>query len=168
MKTLMLLRHAKSSWDNPDLSDFSRPLNPRGLEAATYIGTVIYNNHLQPDLIISSPAKRAKQTAVLVKETSQTPAKIHYEEKVYEASPLTLLQVVAGLDDAVRTVLLVGHNPGMEGFIKLLTDEAQTMTTATLVKINLYSDKWSEVSASRGTLEMLIRPKKEGKKSAAE
>ncbi|MGI9035726.1 MAG: SixA phosphatase family protein [Pyrinomonadaceae bacterium] len=157
MKTLLLLRHAKSSWENADLADFDRPLNSRGLEAAPLAGNIIYDRNLQTDLILSSPAKRAKQTAVLVKETGQIASKIQYEEKIYEASPLTLLSVLAEQDDKNEKILLIGHNPGLEDLVKVLTGEAATMQTATLAKINLEIENWKDISPNCGALEFVAR-----------
>lgn len=161
MKTLFILRHAKSSWDNADLADFDRPLNSRGLRAATFIGNFIYENKIQPNLILSSPAKRAKQTIVLVKETALLERKLRYEEKIYEASPLTLLHILSEVEDKNETIMLVGHNPGLEGLIKLLTGEEPTMPTAGFAKVNLNIEKWSDVATNCGQLESLIRPKDE-------
>ena len=159
MRTLLIMRHAKSGWDNPDLADFDRPLNSRGLKTAPFMGNIIYENDLQPDFIISSPAKRAKQTAILVKETAQIETKIEYEEKIYEASPTTLLYVAAGIPDEKESVLLVGHNPGIEGFIRMLTGESSVIRTAAIAKISLNIEKWSEIAANSGTLDLLMRPK---------
>lgn len=168
MKTLLLLRHAKSSWENADLADFDRPLNSRGLEAAPLVGGIIYDRQLQPDLILSSPAKRAKQTAVLVKETGQIAAKIRYEEKIYEASPSALLQILSEQEDRNEKILLVGHNPGLEGLIKVLTGETTAMATAALAKINLNIEEWKDISASCGQLEFLARPEAESKTKTAD
>jgi phosphohistidine phosphatase len=159
MKIIKLMRHAKSSWANPDLADFARPLNPRGLWDAPFMGSVIFENDLRPDLIISSPAKRAKQTAILVKETAEVDAPIKYIEQIYEASPGALLKIVSTLSDQYNCVMLVGHNPGIEGFIKLLTGETQTMPTASFAKINLKIEKWTEIEANCGKIEVILRPK---------
>ena len=163
MKTLFILRHAKSSWDNADLADYDRPLNSRGLGEATFMGNLLYQHQIQPDLILSSPAKRTKQTAVLVKETGQLEKKIQYEEKIYEASPLALLQIVSGIEDKNETVLLIGHNPGLEGLIKILTGKEHELTTASLVKINLQIEKWNDVAANCGSQEFFISAKNEMK-----
>ena len=159
MKTLFVLRHAKSSWDNADLSDFARPLNERGLKAAPFMGKFIYKNQLQPKLILSSPAERAKQTAILIKENAQIGGEIRYDERIYEASPSRLLEVISEQSDKIQLVMLVGHNPGLEGLLKILTDEIQPMPTAALAVIDLKISKWSGISSSTGNLRMLIRPK---------
>lgn len=168
MKILLLLRHAKSSWENSDLADFDRPLNSRGLEAAPLAGNFIYDSKLQTDLILSSPAKRAKQTAVLVKETGQIPAKIRYDEKIYEASPPALLQILSEQEDKNEKVLLVGHNPGLEELIKTLTGESVIMETAALAKIILQIEKWKDISANCGQLEFVWLPEKEAKNAETE
>lgn len=161
MKTLLILRHAKSSWDNPDLADFDRPLNSRGLEAAPLMGNVIYKNDLQPQIILSSPAKRAKQTAILIKETARIEGKINFAEDIYEASPLKLLHVVSEIDDKNETVLLVGHNPGLEGFVKMLTGEIHAIPTAALIKIDLNIESWKDTAANCGKVNLFVRPKDE-------
>lgn len=159
MKTLFILRHAKSSWENAELADFDRTLNPEGLEEAAFIGGLIGENQIQPDLILSSPAKRARQTADLVKEIARLKVEIQFEEKIYEASPLTLLHIVSGLEDKNETILLVGHNPGLENLIKLLTGEAQPLPTAGLAKINLQIETWSRTAANSGQREWFVSPK---------
>jgi phosphohistidine phosphatase len=164
MKTLFILRHAKSSWDNPDLADFDRPLNNRGLNAARFIGELIYRRNLQPQIIVSSPAKRAKQTAVLVKEVAEIPRPIQYDERIYEASPLSLFNLIREFDDKWKSVLLVGHNPGIENLLRMTTGETHSMPTAALSKINLIIESWSELEANSNELEFLIRPKEEMKK----
>ena len=165
MKTLFVLRHAKSSWDNPDLADFERPLNSRGLDAARFIGALIYERRLEPQIVISSPAKRAKQTAVLVKELAEIAKPIKFDERIYEASPLTLFNLIREFDDKYESVLIIGHNPGFENLVRLLTGEAVSMPTAALARINLKIEKWSELETGEGKLEFLIRPKEEMKKS---
>ncbi len=168
MKTLFVLRHAKSSWDNSDLSDFERPLNSRGLDAARFIGGLIYNRNLQPQIIISSPAKRAKQTAVLVKELAEISEPITFDERIYEASPLALFNLIREFDDIYQSVLLIGHNPGFENLVRMLTGETVSMPTAALAKINLDIESWHELDAVSNELEFLIHPKEEMKKSALE
>lgn len=153
------MRHAKSSWENSDLSDFDRPLNKRGLETMPLMGEMMYENGFQPAIIISSPAKRAKQTAILIKETAQIEGKIRYNEKIYEASPFWLIQIVSELDERAESAMIVGHNPGLEGLVKILTGEVHSMPTAALAVIDLSAEKWSETVANSGKLRTLIRPK---------
>ncbi len=153
------MRHAKSSWNNIDLADFDRPLNKRGMKAAPLMGKTMYKNQFQPDLIISSPAERAKQTAILVCEAAQLNSEIQFNEKTYEASPHRLLQIISEQNDELQSVMLVGHNPGFEGLLRILTGELQPLPTAALGVIDLRLENWSEINSGCGTLRVLIRPK---------
>ena len=159
MKTLFLLRHAKSSWESSELSDFDRPLNARGLETAPFMGNIIKDNAFKIDLIVSSPAKRAQQTALLVKKTANINGEIEYDDRIYEASPRRLLEVVAEIDEKHDSALLVGHNPGFEGLVHLLTGEIQPMPTAALAVIDLTIERWNEINAHCGSLRKMLRPK---------
>lgn len=161
MKTLLLLRHAKSSWDDTSLSDFERPLNPRGMQTAPFIGELIAEKGWQPDMILSSPAVRAKQTALLAKEAAHLKAEVRFDEKIYEASQFQLLEVLKGITSPAGTVLLVGHNPGMEGLLGLLTGEMHSIPTAALIKIELNIDSWDRIERDRGKVEEFIKPKEE-------
>lgn len=159
MKTLYLLRHAKSSWNDPDLQDFDRPLNMRGREAAPLVGQFIRKKKLRVDLLLSSPAARARQTAALVKEAAGLSADLLYDERVYEADAVTLLEVVTQAAESADALMLVGHNPGMEELLTLLTGEARSMTTAALACVALDVEKWGKARARAGRLEWLVRPK---------
>jgi phosphohistidine phosphatase len=160
MKTLLIMRHANSNWDHPDCSDFERPLNSLGLKVAPFMANLIFENNLQPNLIISSPAKRAKQTAILVKEVAEVKTKINYSEKIYEASPFLLLNLVSGTADTCDSLLLVGHNPGIEGLIYILTGEIQSMSTASIAKLTLNIEKWDEIKGYCGRLDLVMRPER--------
>lgn len=161
MKTLYILRHAKSSWSDPVLADFDRPLNDRGNAAAPFMGRLMSESGFSPEVILASPAERAKQTALLVKNAGKLAAKIKFEERIYEASPQTLRQVISGLEQTISSAMLIGHNPGMEGFIRYLTNEAQRMPTAALAIIDLPADKWERADPGSGSLRRIIRPKEE-------
>ncbi len=161
MKTLFILRHAKSSWEDKNLADFDRPLNERGLKTAPMVGGKIYKREFQIDSINSSPAERAKQTAILIKKSAQITAEIWFDERIYEASPRRLLQIAAETKDDATSVLLVGHNPGLEGFIKFLTGEIEAMPTAALAVIDLKIERWNKITAGCGVLRKLFRPKEE-------
>ncbi len=157
------MRHAKSSWEDASLSDFDRPLNDRGLRSAPFMGKLMRDKDLEPDVISSSPAERAKQTALLVKDASGFSQEIRFDDRIYEASPHTLLQVVSEIDDANISAMLVGHNPGMEGFIRYLTGDLEPMPTAALAVIELDIDKWTEIADGCGRLQNIYRPKDEMK-----
>jgi phosphohistidine phosphatase len=159
MKNLLVLRHAKSSWENTELSDFDRPLNKRGLESIQMIGQEMYGLNLDIDFVLSSPAKRAKQTAILAKESGGISCEIQYEDGIYEASVMKLMHIVSEINYKFDSVLLVGHNPGFEELIRVLTGKIQVMPTATLAKINLDIESWSKIAANCGTLDFAITPK---------
>ena len=167
MKILFLLRHAKSSWDNASLADFDRPLNERGKNTAPFMGEVMTRREYTPSIVISSPANRAASTAKLVKESAGFNSDIRYDDRVYEASPNSLRQVASEIDDVLESAMLVGHNPGLEGFIRYLTGEIEAMPTAALAVIELNIDSWSEINADTGKLAELIRPKDEMKSLGA-
>ena len=159
MKTLLIMRHAKSSWDNAGLSDFERPLNKRGLAAAPLMGDFSRTEHLQPALIISSPAARARQTALIVQNSAQIKSEIIFDDRIYEAGPGRLLDVIGEQENTADSILLIGHNPGLEGLIRILTGDLQPMPTAALAVIDLENVNWNDIKTSTGSLRMLIRPK---------
>lgn len=159
MKKLYILRHAKSSWDNPILADFERPLNERGIKTADFVGKLISKNDFLPDLILSSPATRARETANIIKKTADLQADIKFEENIYEASPQMLLKIISEIQENFQTVMLVGHNPGLEGLIKILTSETQSMPTAGLAIVEVNAEKWKEIKPESGILQNLVRPK---------
>ena len=163
MKTLFVLRHAKSSWDDPDLADFDRPLNDRGRSAAPFMGEVMNRNGFSPDVILSSPDVRARDTAMHVKEAGDLSAEIRFDEGIYEASPQALRQIVAAIDDQNRSAMVVGHNPGIEGFISFLTGRLESIPTAALAVIDLDIAKWSDINSASGVLRTVSRPKHEMK-----
>jgi phosphohistidine phosphatase len=159
MKTLLLLRHAKSSWKNPELKDFDRPLNKRGLKAAPLVGALMRERKLSPDLIISSPAVRARMTAALVAESGGLQTELRYDERIYEAEVPALVKVVSQIDEAAATVAIVGHNPGLQELLKFLTDEEHEFPTGALALVSLKLDKWSNVGQHSGRLKWIVTPK---------
>lgn len=159
MKTLLLLRHAKSSWKVADQPDFERPLNGRGEKSAPLMGRHLRGQKIEPDLILCSPAERARQTAALFVKAAGLSSELRYDERIYEASALQLLEVVAQADESAGTVLLVGHNPGLEELIMLITGETWLMPTAALAKIDLSTDKWGKVKEQTGRTDWVVRPK---------
>jgi phosphohistidine phosphatase len=159
MKTLLLLRHAKSSWKDTGLQDFDRPLNGRGRKSAEMIGRFIKKQRVAPDLLLSSPAIRARETIETIMKTAKLPAELRYDQRIYEAGPLRLLEVVSQIEEEHSTVLLVGHNPGMEELLRLLTDRVEHMATGTLAKIDLKAAGWSKVLEGKGSLDWIVKPK---------
>ena len=163
MKTLFLCRHAKSSWTDAALSDFDRPLNERGLKAAPFMGELMREKKLRPNIVLSSPALRARATAEILKKSGTLATDTTFEHRIYEASPQGLRQVIAELDDSNYSAMLIGHNPGIEGFIRFLTGQLEPMPTAAIAVINLDIDKWNAIDDGCGELEAIFRPKDEMK-----
>jgi phosphohistidine phosphatase len=161
MKTLLVLRHAKSSWDDRALDDHDRPLNDRGRRDAPRIGDLIHERGLTPETILSSDAVRARLTAEAVAEAAQYAGKIRLNRNLYLAGPADIRAVLGGLDETHgETVMIVGHNPGLEELVAELTGEHEDLPTATLAQIALPIDRWRDVDEStRGRLMGLWRPK---------
>lgn len=159
MKTIHLLRHAKSSWKDPGMSDFERPLNGRGRESAPLVGQFIRQKQIRPDMILCSPAERARETAALVVKAANLDSELRFDERIYEADAARLLAVVSQIDEPYAVALLVGHNPGMEDLIETLTGERESMPTAALARIVLDVEKWSKVRERTGRLDWLVRVK---------
>lgn len=123
------------------------------------MGEFMRKQDLIPGLIVSSPAARARHTAELFKEGGHFDAEIVFEPKIYEASMNTLREVVSNFSDAYKSVMLVGHNPGMEGFVRFVSGHAEAMPTAALAVIDLELDAWSDLHAECCTLRQIYRPK---------
>jgi len=164
MKTVFLLRHAKSSWDHPATDDRDRPLNKRGKRQAPEMGRLIRAENLTPDLILSSPATRACKTAEAVAQYSGYDGEIDGIDDFYPGKPADYLRVLRKLPDGVMRVMVVGHNPGLEEFLELLVEEIRPLSTAALAQVDLPLESWQELTSStRGTLVRLLRPAKEEK-----
>ena len=159
MRTLYLLRHAKSSWKDETLRDLDRPLKGRGRKAAEQMGQVLAEEKLRSPLVISSPAVRARETTELVLESAGFQVKPSFEERIYEADVRTLLEVVGSISDSGDTAIMVGHNPGFENLLSYLTGENRHMPTCALAKIEFDVASWSGVSEESGRLEMFVTPK---------
>ncbi|HYI49670.1 MAG TPA: histidine phosphatase family protein [Allosphingosinicella sp.] len=165
MKTLTLLRHAKSGWDAPVARDFDRPLSPRGRKAARAMGREMKRLQLAFDRVIASPAARAAETIDgLEQDYGALPAE--QDERVYLASAETLLDLVRATDDAEARLLIVGHNPGMEQLALLLAREgtlrdaiAAKYPTGALAEIRFEAQSWRDINAGAGCLEHFIRPR---------
>lgn len=163
MKTLFILRHAKSSWSDATLADFDRPLNERGLRAAPFMGELMARAGFVPSMILSSSAIRAKTTAELVKASAGFECEITLDERIYEASPHTLVEVISEIGDDHVSAMIVGHNPGMERFVHYLTGQLEPMPTAALAVIEINVTRWNAISDGCGELKKVYRPKEEMK-----
>lgn len=161
MKTLLVLRHAKSSWNDPALDDHERPLNQRGRRDGPRMGELVREHRLTPDVIISSDAVRARLTAKAVAEAARYAGTILLDQHLYMASPAAILGVLRTVRETkAGTAMIVGHNPGLEELVAQLTGDQQDLPTAALAQIVLPIDRWRDLKVStRGTLVGLWRPK---------
>ena len=162
MKQLFICRHAKSSWDDPGLSDFDRPLNKRGLHDAPTMGQRLAGRGIHPDLICTSPALRAKTTAEAYAQALDYPcAAICYEPRQYNATPALLLMLLQEMTSSVETLLLVGHNPESTQLAHLLAETAiEHIPTCGVVALDLALPAWSQITPHCGSLAFIDFPKK--------
>ncbi|HIG27695.1 MAG TPA: histidine phosphatase family protein [Verrucomicrobiales bacterium] len=160
MKTLLILRHAKSSWRTPDMEDHDRPLKNRGDLDAARMGHLLSEKPLVPELILCSTALRARTTArILVENGGYSPDIVQLNPKLYLANPSTLLQLIHEVPDHLTNLLVVGHNPGMEELSEILTGAFEVFPTATLAQITFETDSWNQIKSKSGSLKNLWRPK---------
>ncbi len=162
MKTLYLVRHAKSSWKYPNLDDFERPLNKRGRKNAPFMGSILKNLKVAPDLVISSPANRAATTARIIADTIDYPLeKIHYNETIYASSEYDLVQVIQQLDDTVNQAMLVSHNPALTDLANTIGDTAiSNIPTCGVFCVKVSISSWAKIGEQRGKLKFFEFPKK--------
>jgi|SRR6266850_780865 len=160
MKTLLLLRHAKSSWKDSDLDDHERPLNKRGKKDAPKMGRLLRDEDLLPDLIVSSSAKRCRKTAEHVIQTSGYRGETRICGELYEANAAKLRDFLAKLDDLISRALLIAHNPGLEELLESLVGEYTPLSTAALAQVELPIDAWSYLTSdTRGNLIKAWQPR---------
>lgn len=160
MKTLLLLRHAKSSWKDTDLDDHDRPLNKRGKRDAPRMGQLLRDEQLLPDLIVCSSAKRTWRTAELVAEAAGYRGETRITSDAYEASAAKLLTLIQSFTDSAQRILLIGHNPGLEELLEQLTGQYRPLSTAALARLEIPCEKWSEINfQTRAELQHLWQPR---------
>lgn len=172
MRTLLLLRHAKSSWDDPDLSDHERPLNKRGTTDAPRIGGWMRDNGLMPEAVLCSGAVRARATLALVlADLKGTAPAITYDESLYLAEPEAILDRIRKVPADVGTLLVVGHNPGLQmlalslaggGDRKALAALAEKLPTAGLAVLELDGASWTPIAYGGCRLRSFVTPKRLG------
>ena len=168
MRRLLLLRHAKSSWDNVGLDDFERPLSGRGRRAATEMASYLLENDLIPAQVVCSPARRAAETWEHISPVLGGMVPVEFEPGLYMASASAILGVAQSQPVENETVLVVGHNPGIEATAVGLTGTADAgvldemrmkYPTAGLAVLEFDSDVWGEIDWESGTLERFVRPR---------
>lgn len=166
MKTLTLLRHAKSSWNDETARDFDRPLNVRGRRAAHTVGREMSKLKLQFDLVLASPAVRVAETLREVEGGYGRTLGTRFDQRIYLAAPEALLDIVHSAPESASSLLLVGHNPGLEMLALRLTGKnplraelAIKYPTGTLAEIAFPVAKWSELQPGAGMLTRFVRPR---------
>lgn len=161
-RTLVMIRHAKSSWANPLQSDFERPLNERGEKDAPVMGERMKERNLVPDLIISSKAKRAKQTAKKIAAAiGYNEENIRWYDRLYHCVPAVFVEVLYDVPDNVKTVYIVAHNPGITDFVNELSDKFKidNMPTCGIVAAKFEAREWNEFSIVDKTVFLFDYPK---------
>ena len=151
MKTLLLMRHAKSSWKDASLPDHQRPLNKRGVRDAPRMGKFLQEQGIALDAILCSTAVRARQTAQGFLQEYTFEGEVQYFDDLYGADPETIIEVLEHLPEAVEAVMVIGHNPGLDDFLEIVCDECGHMPTACIAHIEYRIERWSDLHvATRG------------------
>jgi phosphohistidine phosphatase len=148
-KTLLLLRHAKSNWNENSLIDHERSLNKRGRNQGSKMGKLLKELNLVPDYIISSTAKRAIDTSELIVEFSGFKGKINSDSSLYNQTSEQYIKVIADIPDIYSRVLIVGHNPSIENLIEKLTNRIELMKTCYLARIDINIKRWKDIISER-------------------
>jgi len=168
MLTLSLLRHAKSSWKNPTLSDRERPLATRGVTDAPLMGKAMAERGIDPELVLCSSARRTRDTLALVLPELKVEPKVVYEDALYHASPQAMLEMLRGVQPGANRVMLVGHNPEIQSFALDLVGSgpkhfrdrlSEKFSTAGLAGITFASGLWKSVEVNSGTLNLFLSPR---------
>ena len=159
MKTILLLRHAKSDWGDRDMADIDRPLNRRGQTAAPVMAAWIANQGLCPEVVLCSTARRTRETLALVRPAFPHAVSEVLDEALYLAEVPVLLARLRGLAETVGTALVIAHNPGLEDLAAELSSFAGHMPTAGLVVIRFDVTSWAQISPGGGTLAAFVTPK---------
>lgn len=161
-KTLLVLRHAKSDWSNPDLSDFDRPLNERGRTEAAAMARFLHTMQIDPEAWISSGAVRANETIEIIKREAKLSANIICKKELYLCPKEQIAMTMRKNPDLQNTIAVTGHNPGLEEFISSLVSSGTSLirlTTCCLAIVELSIQKWEDLDNGKGTLRTLISGK---------
>lgn len=160
MKKVFLMRHAKSSWKDANVPDHDRPVKKKGEKDVKAMAKMLKHKKHLPDLILCSSAERAKQTAVLFKKASSYEGKIEYNDKLYMAEVPDLIATLKESPKKAKSVMVIGHNPGLEALLQTLTGKVETLPTSSIAYISLPIEEWSEINSEvEGKLKKLWRPK---------
>jgi phosphohistidine phosphatase len=168
VKTLYLLRHAKSSWSDPSLDDSDRPLSGRGRKAATVMGRYFRKNGLAPGVVLCSTAVRARETLERLDEGRGVSAPVRFQKSLYLASPSRMLAALCALDDRYSSAMLVGHEPDIRNLALELAGDGAPLAmrrldakfpTGALAVLTFPVDRWRALAAGNGRLESFVRPR---------
>jgi phosphohistidine phosphatase len=168
MKTLILMRHAKSAWDDPHQKDIDRPLNGRGRKAAPHMGAWLAGEGYKPDLVLCSTAQRARETLDLVRPSLPGSTKVEHLRALYMAGPREMLSEIGKAPATAETVMLVGHNPGMGSLASLLAGSGDTKAlgnlhskfpTAAIAVLRFNVAGWADLAPESGILLAFQRPR---------
>ena len=159
MKYLTIIRHAKSSWENPDLDDLVRPLNERGLQSIKIIGNYLKEKQIQPDLVITSPATRALQTAIGIGTyLNYTADDLLIKQDIYFGNPTSIFSILKNLNDDFNDVILFGHEPILSSLIELLTkNQLDKFPTCAVYRIAFDINHWNAIK--KGKMVFFVTPK---------
>lgn len=162
MKTLYLIRHAKSDWSDESLSDYDRPLSHRGMKDVPLMGSKLADKGIRPDLILSSPALRAKTTAISIAEAlSYPPESIHYDHALYASDVETVLSIIRSVAPSVNTLFLFGHNPEITECANLIANgDIDNIPTCGVVTIRLKNNSWESIGGNSAEIRRFDFPKK--------
>ena len=167
MRTLYLMRHAKSDRGNPALSDIDRPLAPRGRRDAPAMAAYMREHDYRPDLVLCSPATRTRETLALLQPALAPDTRVEYDRKMYPGSPDVLLRRLRDVAETIASVLVIGHNPGLERFAAALAPRGdrralarmrEKYPTCGLAVIHLHIDRWEQTDLGSGTLTDFMVP----------
>lgn len=160
MKKLFIIRHAKSSWEDLLVKDFDRPLNKRGKKDAPFMGTVLKNKGIIPDIIISSPALRAKTTIETIVKELEVEKKVIYNNNIYEAALSSLINIIIKIEDTNNIAFLVGHNPSLNALADEYINFNENIPTLGIIEIQFKTNTWKNISKDNAKLISFEYPKK--------
>lgn len=145
MKTLLLMRHAKSSWKHPEIKDHERGLNKRGKKDAPRMSKLLADNELVPQRILTSTAERSRQTVDAVLEATSFNGEVSFLDALYMAEPEIYLELLSLMPDDLERILVIGHNPGLEGLLQILSGRVESLPTAAIAYLSLPIHSWKEI-----------------------
>ncbi len=160
MKTLYLIRHAKSDWSEEDKKDFDRGLSKRGSKDLKSMGSYLLKKKIKPDLILSSPALRAKLTAKKISKKIEYDKDIKYIDELYMPDPKTILDILSDQKNKNKCIFLINHNPALTDLANmLLDDKIENIPTLGIVAIKFDIKKWKDIKKSKGKMDLFVYPK---------